>query len=122
MYPFTGTATINLDATNNRVQGNLDTYITIRAIPSRNSPVRSELFQFGSTGSSGAINSGYVDYNNFYANTPNNYVVNGKPINGVLVSANGALVNQAHRQRNSQPDTMSVRLYALGLLVGRIDE
>jgi hypothetical protein len=52
------------------------------------------LFQFGTTGSSGAIDSGNVDYDNFYANTPDNYTVNGKRVTGVLVSANGAVVNR----------------------------
>ena len=58
-------------------------------------PVRFHaLFQFGSKGSSGPANSAYVDYNNFYANTPANSVVNGVSVNGVMVSANGAATSQ----------------------------
>ena len=95
MYPITGTATLNLDATNSRVQGNLDTYIYDSSNPfTQLAGSFRSLFQFGSTGSSGAINSGNVDYNNFYANTPDNYTVNGKAVSGVIVSANGALVNR----------------------------
>ncbi|WP_425909606.1 FecR domain-containing protein [Nitrobacter sp. TKz-YC02] len=91
----TGTSEITLDAANNRVQGNLDIY----AFDSRNPFTQlagtfHALFEFGSKGSSGPANSAYVDYNNFYANTPNNSVVNGVPVNGVMVSANGAATSQ----------------------------
>jgi hypothetical protein len=95
VYPVTGTAAINLDPTNGRVQATLDTYIYDPANPFTQfvGSVRS-LFQFGSTGSTGAANSAYVDYNNFYASTPDNAVVNGKSVSGVFVSANGAALNQ----------------------------
>ena len=93
--PVSGTSEITLDAANNRVQGNLDIY----AFDSRNPFTQlagtiHALFEFGSKGSSGPANSAYVDYNNFYANTPNNSVVNGVPVNGVMVSANGAATSQ----------------------------
>jgi hypothetical protein len=93
--PVSGTSEITLDATNNRVQGNLD----IHAYDSMNPFTQfagtiHALFQYGSKGSSGPANSAYVDYNNFYANTPNNSVVNGLPVNGVMVSANGAATSQ----------------------------
>ena len=93
--PVSGTSEITLDAANNRVQGNLD----IHAYDSMNPFTQlagtiHALFQFGSKGSSGPANSAYVNYNNFYANTPANSVVNGVPVNGVMVSANGAAASQ----------------------------
>jgi hypothetical protein len=89
--PVTGTAAINLDATNGRVQADLDTYVYSATNPfTQLSETVHHLFQFGSTGSSGSANSVYVDYDNFYAGTPDNSVVNG-----LLVSANGAMKDQA---------------------------
>jgi hypothetical protein len=94
-YPVTGTAAINLDPANGRVQADLDTYFYDSSHPFAQLAGRiREMFQFGSTGSSGAANSAYVDYDNFYANTPDNYVVNSKSVTGVLVSANGAARTQ----------------------------
>ncbi|GAB1716236.1 MAG: hypothetical protein NTAFB05_12780 [Nitrobacter sp.] len=94
--PISGTSKINLDATNNRVQANLDTYIYDSGNPfTQLAHTVHALFQFGSNGSTGPANGTYVDYNNFYANTPdNNYVVNGLPAKGVIVSANGITTNQ----------------------------
>ena len=93
--PVSGTSEIKLDATNNRVQGTLNTYVYDPASPfTQLTNTIHALFQFGSTGSSGAANSAYADYNNFVAVNPDNYVVNGKTVNGVIVSANGAAVSQ----------------------------
>lgn len=93
--PVSGTSEITLDATNNRVQGDLDIHAYDSGNPfAQLAGTIHALFQFGSKGSSGPANSAYVDYNNFYANTPNNSVVNGVPVNGVMVSANGAAANQ----------------------------
>lgn len=95
--PVTGTAEITLDTANKRVQANLNTY---RNDPNnQNNPFAQlaetvhELFQFGSTGSSGPANSVYVDHDNFYANTPENHEVNGTKVSGVLVSGNGIATN-----------------------------
>jgi hypothetical protein len=93
--PITGTAAINLDAANNRVQSNLDIYAYDPANPfTQLAHSIHALFQFGSTGSTGPANSGYSDYNNFYANIPDNSTVNNKAVTGVLVSANGVAANQ----------------------------
>jgi hypothetical protein len=93
--PISGTSEVNLDATTNRVQARLDIY----AYDSRNPFTQlantiHALLQFGSTGSTGAANGAYVDYNNFYANTQDNYVVNGVSAKGVISSANGIATNQ----------------------------
>jgi hypothetical protein len=93
--PISGTSEVNLDATNNRVQARLDIY----AYDSRNPFTQlantiHALLQFGSTGSTGPANGAYVDYNNFYANTQDNYVVNGVSAKGVISSANGIATNQ----------------------------
>lgn len=93
--PITGTAAVNLDAANNRVQGNLDIYAYDPANPfTQLADSIHALLQFGSTGSTGPANSGYSDYNNFYANIPDNSTVNNKAVTGVLVSANGVAANQ----------------------------
>jgi hypothetical protein len=93
--PISGTSEINLDATNNRVQANLDTYIYDSGNPfTQLANTVHALFQFGSKGSTGPANGTYVDYNNFYANTPDNYVVNGVSTKGVILSANGIATNQ----------------------------
>jgi hypothetical protein len=93
--PISGTSEINLDATNNRVQANLDTYIYDSGNPfTQLANTVHALFQFGSKGSTGPVNGTYVDYNNFYANTPDNYVVNGLSTKGVILSANGIATNQ----------------------------
>jgi hypothetical protein len=93
--PVTGTSTVILDATNNRVQGTFDSYLYDSSNPFTQlaGSVRA-LFQFGSSGSSGAANSTYVDDNNFVAVTPANSVVNGKTVSGVIVSANSIAMNQ----------------------------
>jgi hypothetical protein len=44
-----------------------------------------------------------VDYDNFYANTPDHYTVNGKPVSGVLVSANGVANQTIAGARNLRP-------------------
>jgi len=93
--PVSGTSEIKLDAANNRVRGTLNTYVYDPASPfTQLTNTIHALFQFGSTGSSGAANSAYADYNNFVAVNPGDYVVNGKTANGVIVSANGAAVSQ----------------------------
>jgi hypothetical protein len=93
--PITGTAAINLDAANNRVQGTLDIYAYDPANPfTQLAHSIHALLQFGSTGSTGPANSGYSDYNNFYANIPDNSIVNNKAVTGVVVSANGVAANQ----------------------------
>jgi hypothetical protein len=94
-HPISGTSEIKLDATNNREQGTLDTYLYDSSNPFTQlaGSVRA-LFQFGSTGSTGAANSTYADYNNFVAVTPANYVVNSKTTTGVIVSANSIALNQ----------------------------
>lgn len=93
--PVTGTAAINLDAANNRVQGNLDIYAYDPANPfTQLAQSIHALLQFGSTGSTGPANSGYSNYNNFYANIPDNSTVNNKAVTGVIVSANGIAANQ----------------------------
>ncbi|WP_040675652.1 FecR domain-containing protein [Nitrobacter sp. Nb-311A] len=93
--PVSGTSEITLDAANNRVEGKLDIYAYDKSNPfTQLAGTIHALFQFGSKGSSGPANSAYVDYNNFYANTPDNSVVNGVPIKGVMVSANGVASDQ----------------------------
>jgi hypothetical protein len=93
--PISGTSEINLDATNNRVQANLDTYIYDSENPfTQLANTVHALFQFGSKGPTGPANGTYVDYNNFYANTPNNYVVNGVSTKGLILSDNGLATNQ----------------------------
>lgn len=93
--PVSGTSEIKLDAVNNRVQATFDTYVYDSANPftQLSGSIRA-LFQFGSTGSAGEANSAYADYNNFYANTPSNYVVNGRSTTGLILSANGIATNQ----------------------------
>jgi hypothetical protein len=90
---FTGNAEIELDAANDRVAATFDGR-TANGHSNRFMRTIHRVFQFGSTGSTGPANSAYADYDNFYANTPDNYVANGKKVTGVLVSANGVAANQ----------------------------
>ncbi len=85
--PVSGKSEVRLDAANNRVQANLETYLYNPSNPftQLTNTVRA-LFQFGSTGSTGAPDSAYVDYDNFYAGTPENHEVNGSKVVGGIAT------------------------------------